>query len=217
MDPPSATRISDRLRGGCGRPDRAAPVAGSARQRPGPGSGANAIFAVHDRPAGDPRPGRHDLREHIAPIHRRPDAYYHHPRPQPPRQPEPDRGLEFSQIAPGEFNSYYDVPHQGQILVLYVDIVSPIFWGEYDRPFLNDGLSRGDFFIMATSPFDPIMTFSSTGPLTGTPTFLGQEVAYLFGTYDQGVRPPAWPGTSTTPSATSSSWRERRRCRLSML
>ena len=30
------------------------------------------------------------------------------------------------------------------------------------------------------------MIFNSTGPLTGTPTFLGQEVAYLFGTYDQG-------------------------------
>ena len=42
------------------------------------------------------------------------------------------------------------------------------------------------------SAFDPAnrLVFM-TGPLTGTPTFLGQEVAYLFGTYDQGVHPPA--------------------------
>jgi hypothetical protein len=93
--------------------------------------------------------------------------------------------------APGAFNSYYDVPHQGQILVLYVDIVSPNFWGEYDRPFLNDAQSRGDDILMATSPFDPIMVFNSTGTFAGTPTFLGQEVSYMLGTYEQGVRPPA--------------------------
>ena len=94
-------------------------------------------------------------------------------------------------IAPGAFNSYYDVPHQGQILVLYVDIVEPHLLGRIRPPVPERRDEPGRLRHHGDEPVRPDHDFNSTGPLTGTPTFLGQEVAYLFGTYDQGVRPPA--------------------------
>ena len=102
-------------------------------------------------------------------------------------------------IEPGQFNTYYDVPHPGSLLVLYVNTSAPNFWTEYDRPYVNDGLSRGDFFIMSSNTFDPITLYNPKGDFMGLPTFLGYEVEYMVGQYDQNNRPPALPSYAYDP------------------
>lgn len=85
-------------------------------------------------------------------------------------------------IQPDQFHTYYGEKHPGELLVLYVNVSDPNFWADYDKPYLDYGLERSDFFIMSSNTFDPITNYNPSGSFMGLPNFLGQEVAYMVDT-----------------------------------
>ncbi|MFN3772627.1 hypothetical protein [Cloacibacterium normanense] len=61
--------------------------------------------------------------------------------------------------------------------------ISPDFFIEYNLPWLEQAVRRGDDFIVLSDKFDPKLLYKSTGELTG----FGKEMKFMDDLVDKGI------------------------------